>query len=134
MSSSLALPGEFVQGLSSEFAEIVHRLVRAIGDSPVELDAAMKWNKLTFALKGDFHHWICAIGVTKKSVGLNFHYGGLLSDPGGIFRAGDSKFLRKIEYQSIAAVDDAVVLDFIRQALEKHQYFKANWKQIQRGG
>ena len=88
MSSSLALPGEFVQGLSSEFAEIVTRLGETLNSSPVKLDVAIKWRQLTFALQGDFHYWICAISVTKKSVGLNFHYGGLLSDPGGIFRAG----------------------------------------------
>ena len=134
MSTSPMLPGEFVQGLTPEFAEIVTCLVEVIDHSPVKLDAAIKWRQLTFALQGDFHHWICAISVTKKSVGLVFHYGGLLSDTGGIFRSGESKFLRKIEYHTIADVDSAVVLDFIRQALEKHQYFKANWKQIQRGG
>jgi hypothetical protein len=64
---------------------------------------------------------------------LNFHYGGLLSDPGGIFKAGESKFLRKIEYKTVDEVDDRIVLDFIRQAVDKHQYFKENWRQIQAG-
>ena len=132
MSSSLTLLHEFTQGLTPEFAEIVASLVKTISSSPVKLDAAIKWKHLTFALPGDFHHWICSISITKNSVGLNFHYGGLLSDPSGIFRTGDSTFLRKIEYRTIADVDDAVVLDFIRQALDKHQYFKENWRLISR--
>jgi len=132
LSDSLTLPGEFMQGLTPEFAEIVTRLMSTIDSSPVRLDAAIKWKQLTFALQGDFHHWICAISITKKSVGLVFHYGGLLSDPGGIFHAGESKFFRKIEYHTIADVDHAVVLDFVRQAIEKYAYFKENWKQIQR--
>ncbi|HET9221142.1 MAG TPA: DUF1801 domain-containing protein [Roseiflexaceae bacterium] len=132
MSSSLSLLHEFTQGVTPEFADIVTSLVKTISSSPVKLDAAIKWKQLTFGLPGDLYHWICSINITKKSVDLNFHYGGLLSDPSGIFRAGDSKFLRKIEYRTIADVDDAVVLDFIRQALDKHQYFKENWRSISR--
>ena len=132
MSSSLMLLRELTQGSTPEFAEIVTSLVKTISSSSVKLDAAIKWKQLTFALPCDFHHWICSITITKKSVSLNFHYGGLLSDPSGIFRTGASKFLRKIEYRTIADVDDAVVLDFIRQALDKHQYFQENWRQISR--
>ena len=123
MSNSLTLVREFTNGSPPEFAEIVARLVKTISSSPVKLDAAVKWKQLTFAIQGDFHHWICAIRITKKSVGLTFHYGGLLDDPRGIFSAGDSKFLRKIEYKTVEDVDDAVVLDFIQQAIDKHQYF-----------
>jgi hypothetical protein len=134
MTGSLTLAGDFAQGAKPEYAEIVMRLAKIISSHPVKLDAAIKWKKLTFALQGDFHHWICAIGITKKSVDLIFHYGGLLSDTGGIFRAGESKFLRKIEYQTMADIDEAVVHDFIQQAIDKNQYFKENWKQIQRSG
>jgi hypothetical protein len=134
MSGSLTLASEFAQGSKPEFGEIVMRLAKIISSHPVKLDAAIKWKQLTFALQGDFHHWICAISFTKKSIGLNFHYGGLLSDPRGIFHAGESKFLRKIEYQASADVDEAVVHDFIQQAIDKNQYFKENWKQIQRDG
>jgi hypothetical protein len=134
MSGSLTLASEFAQGSKPEFGEIVMRLAKIISSHPVKLDAAIKWKKLTFALQGDFHHWISAIGFTKRSVDLIFHYGGLLSDPRGIFRSGESKFLRKIEYQAVADVDEAVVLDFIWQAIDKNQYFKENWRRIQRDG
>jgi hypothetical protein len=86
---------------------------------------------MTYALDSDFHHWICAIATAKASVGLNFHFGGLLEDPQGVFKVGSSKFLRKIEYKSVKDVDEGVILNFLKQAVDRLPYFKENWKEIQ---
>ena len=117
---------------SPEFQVIIHRLVQIIKDSGHPLDMDIKWGQLSFAQNADFHHWICAIKVTKKSVGLVFHFGGLLDDPGCVFEIGTSKFIRTIEYHTVKDIDGAVLQDFIAQALDRLPFFKSNWKEIQK--
>ena len=93
---------------------------------------AVKWNQFTYAYNADFHHWICGISITKNAVGLNFHFGGLLDDPNGVFKSGSSAFLRKIEYRTIEDVNEGIILNFLSQALDRLEYFKENWKEIQK--
>ena len=124
---------EYTKNTSPEFGKIVERLAGILEGSGELLEAAIKWNQLTYAYRGDFHHWICGISITKKTVDLVFHFGGLLDDPQEVFKAGSSAFLRKIKYQTAEEVDENAVLDFMRQALKQLEYFKANWKEIQKG-
>jgi hypothetical protein len=131
--SDRALVKEFSAGAGPETAAIVERLDAAIGRSPQPLETAIKWRRLTYAREGDFHHWLCAVAVTRRAVVLNFHFGGLLEDPNGRFIAGSSRFLRRLEYRSSEEVDEAVILGFVAQALDKLPYFKDNWKAIQAG-
>lgn len=123
---------DFENGANSEFKKIIERIVEIVENSGSDLDTAVKWKQLTFAIRGDFHHWICSIKKTKKFIGLNFHYGGLLDDKTNSFSVGTSRFLRKIEYRTLADVKEGVIQDFIAQALSKHQYFKDNWKELQK--
>ena len=125
---------EFTKQASPEAKKIVERLAGILEGSGELLEAAIKWNQLTYAYRGDFHHWICGISITKMTVDLVFHFGGLLDDPQGVFKAGSSAFLRKIKYQTAEEVDKKVVLDFLGQALKRLEYFKANWKEIQKSG
>jgi hypothetical protein len=122
----------FTQETSPEFQAIIHRLVEILSDSEHPLDSDIKWGQLTFARGADFHHWICAIKITKKFIGLSFHFGGLLSDPHGIFKSGASKFLRTIEYRAVEDINEAAIQDFLAQALDRLSYFKENWKEIQK--
>jgi hypothetical protein len=121
---------EFAEGADPEFAEIVTALDVAIVSSEGRLTPAVKWGHLTYGLDGDFHHWICAIAVTKRWVSLRFHFGGLLSDPDQVFRAGASKFLRSIDYVRAEDVDAGLVDRYVREALSRLDYFKANWKRL----
>lgn len=123
---------DFVRGSSPEHQQIAFRLMEIIEASGEDLDCAIKWGQLTYAKNADFHHWILAIKMTKKYVGLVFHFGGLLEDPNGIFISGASKFGRKLEYRRIEDIDKEIVLDFLRQALNKLPYFKEHWKEIQK--
>lgn len=123
---------ELTKCASPEFREIGGRLAEIIACSGVPLDPAIKWGQLTYARDGDFHHWVCAIGLTKRTVGLSFHFGGLLDDPAGVFKTGSSAFLRKIEYRTIADVNETVILGFLEQALARLDYFKENWQEIQK--
>jgi hypothetical protein len=122
----------FTKNASPEFRKIVEKLVEVLENSSEQIDAALKWKQLTYAYRSDFHHWICGINITKQAVGLSFHFGGLLDDPKGVFKAGSSAFLRKIEYRKVEDIDEATVLDFLSQALKRLEYFKTNWKEIQR--
>jgi hypothetical protein len=123
----------FLQTASPEFQSIVSRLTEIIESVKEPLSCDVKWGQLTYAIDGDFHHWLVGVKVTKKFVGLVFHFGGLLDDPQGIFICGASKFIRKIEYRRVEEVESEVVLDFLEQALEKLAYFKEHWKEIQAG-
>jgi hypothetical protein len=127
-----SLVDSFEAKSSPEFQSIIRRLSQIIIDSGHSLDADIKWGQLTFAQNADFHHWICAIKVTKKWVGLVFHFGGLLDDSNCVFKIGTSKFVRTIEYHTVNDIDGAVVQDFIAQALDRLPFFKANWKEIQK--
>jgi hypothetical protein len=120
----------FVDAADPRFAEIVTALDVAIVSSEERLTPAVKWGHLTYGLDGDFHHWICALAVTKKWVSLRFHFGGLLSDPDQVFRAGASKFLRSIDYVKAEEVDAGLVGRYVREALSRLDYFKANWKRL----
>jgi hypothetical protein len=124
----------FTQSANPAVAAIVERIDAAIHSASPDLDREVKWGQLTYARDGDFHHWICAIKITKNFVGLSFHFGGLLDDPAGILIAGGSKFLRKIEYRRAEEVDGGVIRDFVAQAVVKREYFKAHWKEIQASG
>jgi hypothetical protein len=125
---------KFTKNASPEFKKIVERLAGILESSGKPLESAIKWNQLMYAYRGDFHHWICGIGITKKTVDLVFHFGGLLDDPQRVFKAGSSAFLRKIAYQKVDDIDEKVALDFLSQALKRLEYFKANWKEIQQSG
>ena len=123
---------DFTENANPEFKRIVQLLAEIIEGSGKQIDVAVKWRQLTYAHNGGFHHWICGISITKNAVGLNFHFGGLLDDPKGVFKSGSSAFLRKIEYRKIEDVDQAVILDFLSQALNRLHYFKENWKETQK--
>jgi hypothetical protein len=82
-----------------------------------DLDVAVKWRQLTFAVEGDFDHWICAVAPTKKRVNLTFHFGRLLRENAGLFDESDAKFVRKIGYETLEDVDDAAIGDLVSQAI-----------------
>ncbi len=123
----------FIKQACPEYQQITLKIVEIIGNSGQELEMDIKWGQLTFAHQADFHHWICAIKITKKFVGLTFHFGGLLDDPQHQFVVGDSKFIRKLEYRTCAEINKEVISDFLDQAVNRLEYFKEHWQEIQKG-
>ncbi len=91
------------------------------------------WGKLTYAVGGDFHHWICAMSVSKKQVTLTVHFGGLLPDPPAAFREGSSTFLRMLDFTTPDSIDDQLVAGTTTAALAELDYFIADWKAISAG-
>jgi hypothetical protein len=95
------------------------------------LDSTIRWRQLLYGLEGDFHHWICAVAVSKSRVTLNFHFGALLADHEGVFRSGSSRFMRLLDFETPGDVDVELIGRRITDALSRLEYFKANWKRIQ---
>jgi len=54
----------------------------------------------------------------------------LLCDEKNRLIAGTSKFLRKIEYESLDSIDEEEIKNFIQKAVEKLPYFKENWREL----
>lgn len=117
----------FTAGLAPEFSQTVIQLDETIRRAAA-LDSAIKWRQLTYAVDGDYHYWICAINVTKKLVTLRFHFGGMLEDPEGVLRAGESKWMRSLDFKPGEAVEEERVRGFVRQAVGKKEEFKERWK------
>ncbi|HEX5827363.1 MAG TPA: DUF1801 domain-containing protein [Candidatus Limnocylindrales bacterium] len=124
---------EFVGGLGPGVRITVERVAAAVAGAGVPLDAAIKWHRLTYAVGGDFHHWLCGIDVTRRGVVLQFHFGSLLPDPDGRLAAGASRFLRTLVFADPEAVEAELVAGFVRAAADRLPYFRDNWKAIQAG-
>lgn len=122
----------YLEQKPEEFQAIAKRLTEIVLSSHEDMTLEIKWGKPTFGLNGDFHHWICAVQILKNKVSLIFHYGGLLDDEKEKFITGTSKFLRKLEYNSLENIDEGEILGFIQCAIEKFSYFKDNWKKIKK--
>jgi hypothetical protein len=124
---------EFLAGVRPDAAPTVIAIDAAVR-AAAPLDTTIRWHQLLYGLGEDFHHWICAIAVSKNRVTLNFHFGGLIPDPEGAFRAGKSKFMRMLDFDTPGNVDATLIGRRINDALEQLEYFKANWKRIQQEG
>lgn len=125
---------QFLNAASTQTQEIIKAIVTVIVSTEHNLVMAIKWRRLTFALNGDFHHWICGIEITKSYVGIIFHFGRLLEDPHHKFKLGASRFMGKIEIRALDELESDVIRNFIDQAVGKLPYFKANWKTLKDQG
>ncbi|MHB9133903.1 MAG: DUF1801 domain-containing protein [Armatimonadota bacterium] len=122
----------FLAGVDTRFVPIVHALDRAVRRASADLETKISYQMLTYALAGDFRHWICAIGVTKKAVNLRFLYGVLLEDPRGVLRAGTST-LKTLDVASLDDVDAQLVTDYVTEAIAKLEAFKASARDQRKG-
>lgn len=85
------------------------------------LQRAIKWRRPTFTVKGDWHHWLCAIQSSGGAVHLWFHKGGLLDDDARVLQpGGSSRYLRRLTYHAPQEVDVAVICPLIADAV-RHQ-------------
>lgn len=120
----------FTAGLAPEFSQTVIQLDETIHRAAA-LDSAIKWRQLTYAVDADYHYWICAINVTKKLVTLRFHFGGMLEDPEGVLRVGESKWMRSLDFRPGEEVDEEMVERLVREAVGKREEFKERWNRLQ---
>jgi len=118
----------YVLGIEARIAPVVLELDRLVMRSGPDLEPAIKYQMLMYALKGDYRAWVCAIDChPRKAVGLRFLYGALLDDPSRVLRPGTSS-LRTLDVASLAAIDPGLVAGFVREAVARHEELKAAWR------
>lgn len=79
--------------------------------------AAVKWKRLTYTVDDDYHHWLCAVAVSRRGVDLVFHKGSLLPDPESLLQ-GEGRYLRQLPHADVMAHRDAT-RTLLREALAR---------------
>jgi hypothetical protein len=102
-------------GLNERSRPTVERLIELVLDVLPDAQYEQKWGRLTFTREGDWHHWICAISVS-KAVKLVVHKGALLADPRGVME-GEGRYSRAIPFRSAEDIDADVVAPILREAV-----------------
>lgn len=116
----------YIDSIDRRFAPLVRELDRIVTTACPDLEPAIKYRILMYALAGDFRSWVCAIDARKNAVCLRFLFGALLDDPRGVLRPGTSS-LKTIDYASLDQVDAGLVADYVAEAVARHDEFKAAW-------
>ena len=119
----------YLKGVEPRARLLVVDLDDAIREARPDLDVAIKYGLLMYALRGDWRTWVCAIGAGTSGVALHFLYGVLLADPKHVLRAGSS-VLMTWDFALIDAVDSAAVGSYVREAVDRYEQYKANAPKI----
>jgi hypothetical protein len=123
-----AAPGsaleEFLLGVDAASAPLVVELDRLVRTAAPELDAAVKYRMLTYAIGRNWWRWVAAIGVTKRAVNLRLLYGTRLNSGVGVLRPGSSH-LANLDIEPGAPVDADLVERLVREAVDRHPQFLA---------
>jgi hypothetical protein len=119
----------YVKGAEPRARPLVVDLDEAIHAAQPDLDVAIKYGLLMYALNEDWRTWVCAIGAGTSGVALRFLYGVLLDDPKHVLRAGSS-VLMTWDFALIDAVDTAAVGAYVSEAVARYDEYKANAPKI----
>jgi hypothetical protein len=119
----------YLKGAEPRAKPLVIDLDDAIRKVHPDLDVAIKYGLLMYALRGDWRTWVCAIGAGNSGVALRFLYGVLLEDPKHVLRAGSS-VLMTWDFAFIDGVDPAAVGAYVMEAVARHDEYKANAPEI----
>jgi hypothetical protein len=115
----------YLAGIAPAAAPTVTSLDAAVRRAAPDLDVAIKYRILMYAVRGDWRTWVCAIDVTKKGACLRFLYGVLLDDPRGVLRAGSS-VLKTWDFAFGDAVDPDAVGAYVAEAVARYPEYRAN--------
>jgi hypothetical protein len=119
----------YVKGAEPRAGPLVLDLDQAIHAAQPDLEVAIKYGLLMYALRGDWGTWVCAIGAGTSGVALRFLYGVLLDDPKHVLRAGSS-VLMTWDFALIDAVDAEAVGAYVTEAVARYDEYKANTPKI----
>ncbi|HSK55020.1 MAG TPA: DUF1801 domain-containing protein [Jiangellales bacterium] len=108
---------DWLSRLGLEARSEAARLVEVVVTAEPRVQQAVKWGRLTFTVRDDWHHWLCAVAVTRKGTKLVFHKGALLRDPGGVLK-GTGRYLREVPYAGVENSRDAVAA-LVREAVRR---------------
>ncbi|MCB9233051.1 MAG: YdeI/OmpD-associated family protein [Bacteroidia bacterium] len=83
-----------------------------------ELKEEMKWGGPIYTLKGKN---VAAMGAFKSYVGIWFHQGVFLKDPAKVLinaQEGVTKALRQWRFDSMAEIDEKLILEYLAEAIQ----------------
>lgn len=111
-------PTERIEQLISELTDwrgpMFVQLRKLIHEADPDLTEEWKWNTAVWS----HHGLVCALGVFKKAVKMNFFQGAFLEDPHKLFNAGlDAKTMRSIDFREGDTVNESALKDLIRTAV-----------------
>ncbi len=107
------------EGLASTEQEIFDAVVQVTYEVEPAFQNRLQWQKPTFTLNNNWHHWIFSLAKTKKGVTVSFHKGWLLEDPDKAL-GGDGPHLRVLRYTSPDQIQKDVLADLLRSVI-RHQ-------------
>ena len=105
--------------LSASEQEIFDAVVSLAEKVDPSFQSRIQWQKPTFTLNDNWHHWIFSLAKTKMGMTLSFHKGWLLDDPGRLL-CGDGRHLRMIRFAAVGQIQKARLAELFREAIE-HQ-------------
>src|SRR5215831_10063506 len=89
------------------------QLRNLIHEADPNLTEEWKWNTAVWS----HHGLVCALGVFRRAVKMNFFQGASLEDPHKLFKAGlDAKTMRSIDFHEGDTVDGNALRELIRSA------------------
>lgn len=88
----------------------VEEVGQLVTEADPRMEQAVKWGRLTYSLEGNWHHWLCAVAVSKKATRLVFHKGVLLEDRSGLLD-GSGRYVREVPLtEALRHRDDVTAL------------------------
>ena len=109
---------EYIEKSEPPFQELIKALIQIVLEAEPQMEEAIKWNRITFTLNGNWNHWICGIEQAKKHVSFVFHKGALLKDSSDLLQ-GTGKYTRQIRVTGLADINKKKLIDLIKQAVTK---------------
>jgi len=96
-------------------SETYSRLRDLINDAHEDLEEDWKWDTAVWTLKGN----VCALGVFKDHLKINFFKGASLEDPHRLFNAGlDAKTSRSIDIHEGDKINERSLQELVRAAAD----------------
>ncbi|MEK7571815.1 MAG: DUF1801 domain-containing protein [Patescibacteria group bacterium] len=94
--------------------KIFAQLRNLINTSDPTIEEGWKWDTAVWS----HNELVCAIGVFKETVKLNFFQGAALDDPKDLFNAGlEAKKTRAIDFRENDPLDGAAIQELIKAAI-----------------
>lgn len=96
-------------------SEMYSRLRDLINDADPDLEEDWKWETAVWTHKGN----VCALGVFKNHLKVNFFKGASLPDPKSLINAGlEAKASRSIDLEEGDKIDASALQDLVRAAVD----------------
>lgn len=104
---------------SGKWREVLVRLRGLVGRT--ELEETVKWGGPCYTLDCKL---VLGLGAFKSYVGIWFHQGALLTDPSKVLvnaQEGVTKALRQWRFQPMEDIDDVLVEQYVREAIDNQR-------------